>query len=395
MRTPHRLAPALALAFGAVAAACSRTPPAAAPAAMPPVPVTTATVAARDLPTVFEFLGRTEGSRDVEIRARVGGFLESRHFVEGSDVAAGDLLFQLDERPLRAQQAAAAADVLTAEARVEQAAREAKRLRPLVAEQAVSEREADDADAAERITRAELAAARARLQQLEVDLGYARVTAPIAGRIGRALRTEGSLVTPGDGLLTTLLQLDPIYARFQRTESQQRRLDDDVQNGRVRLPAGGFVVELHRRDGSLLLGGGRIDFVDGRLDASTGTIPMRASLPNPDRHVLAGQSVRVVLRGAVFADAISVPQRAVLEGPLGKQVMVVAPGDGQALVAQPRPIEVGDWIDLPGEGTDARQWIVTKGLRPGERVILDNLVKLGPGSPVVLAPVTKTPTESR
>lgn len=395
MRMPPCLAPALALALGAVAAACSRQPQGAAPAAMPPVPVTTATVAARDLPTVFEYLGRTEGSRDVEIRARVSGFLDSRHFVEGSDVAAGDLLFQLDERPLRAQQEAAAADVLTAAARVEQAAREAKRLRPLVAEQAVSEREADDADAAEHITRAELAAARARLQQIEVDLGYSRVTAPIAGRIGRALRTEGSLVTPSDGLLTTLLQLDPIYARFQRTESQQRRLDDDVSSGRVRLPAEGFTVELRHRDGTVLLGGGRIDFTDGRLDTATGTIPMRASLPNLKHRVLAGQAVTVVLRGAVLADAIAIPQRAVLEGPQGKQVMLAADGEGGALVAQARPIEVGNWIDLPGAGQDARQWVVTKGLQPGDRVIVDNLMKVHPGTPVTIATATATPNENR
>jgi len=391
-----RIAPRIALALIPLAAACSRHQPAAQPPMMPPVPVTVATVTARDLPAVFEYLGRTEGSRDIEIRARVSGFLESRHFVEGSDVAAGDLLFQRDARPLLAQQATAQAAVLTADARLQQAAREAARLRPLVAEQAVSEREADDADAAERITRAELAAARARLQQIEVDLDYTRVTAPIAGRIGRALRTEGSLVTPSDGLLTTILQLDPIYARFQRSENQQHKLDAELQSGRLRLADGGFRVALRRRDGTLLLDGGRIDFADGRLDASTGTIPLRATLPNPDHAVLAEQSVTVALLGAVYADAIAVPQRAVLEGPLGKIVMVAENGADGALVAQSRPIEVGPWIDLPEAGATSRQWLVTKGLQPGDRVIVDNLVKLRPGGPIVVAPVTAdTPSTNR
>ncbi|MBE7420756.1 MAG: efflux RND transporter periplasmic adaptor subunit [Ideonella sp.] len=202
--------------------------------------------------------------------------------------------------------------------------------------------------------------------------------------------------SPGDGLLTTLLQLDPIYARFQRSESQQRRLDDDLARGRLHLEAGGFTVELHHRDGTLLLEGGRIDYTDGRLDAATGTIPLRASLPNPGGRVLAGQAVTVVLRGAVHRNAIAVPQRAVMEGPQGKQVMVVANGDGEALVAQPRPVEVGTWIDLPGEGLEARQWIVTEGLQPGDRVIVDNLAKLRPGSTIVIAPVTAdTPNENR
>jgi membrane fusion protein (multidrug efflux system) len=186
MRPVHRSV--LLLLGSAFAAACGRHQPAAQAMVMPPAPVTVATLAARDLPMTLRYLGRTEGSREVEIRARVSGFLDSRHFVEGADVAAGDLLFRLDERPLLAQQATAQADLQTAAARVAQTEREARRLRPLVDQQAVSAREADDADAAERIAAAELAAARARLQQIEVDLGYARVTAPMAGRIGRVSR---------------------------------------------------------------------------------------------------------------------------------------------------------------------------------------------------------------
>ncbi|MEO6595842.1 MAG: efflux RND transporter periplasmic adaptor subunit [Planctomycetota bacterium] len=375
--------------------ACSKKPPAA-PRAMPPLPVEVATIAAQQVPITFEYLGRTEGSREVEIRARTSGFLESRHFVEGSDVGAGDLLFQLDARPLIAQEASAAAEVATAAARVAQTERERERVQPLVAEQAVSQREADDAVSAASIAAAELTAAEARLEQIRVDLSYTKVTAPIAGRIGRALRAEGSLVSPtGDGLLTTLVQLDPIYVAFHRTEAQQHELARELENGRLVLPTDGqFVVELQNRDGSMLAGGGKIDFRSAQLDTRTGTIPMRATLPNPSHGVLAGQSVKVVLRGAVLANAITVPQRAVLESPQGKIVMLAVTGGNGATVAESRPVEVGEWVDLPGKGPAARAWVVTKGLAAGDRVILDNLMRLRPGSAVLLQDPPASPATS-
>lgn len=392
-----RPAPHLLLAL-LVASACSRAPQGA-PPTMPPLPVTLLTVTARDLPATFEYLGRTEGSREIEIRARVSGFLEKRAFVEGHDVAAGDLLFELDARPLMAQKATAEADLATAEARVAQAAREAKRLRPLVEQQAVSAREADDAEAAERIARAELAAAQARLQQIGVDLGYTKVTAPIAGRIGRALLPEGSLVAPtADGLLTTLVQLDPIYVRFQRSERQQQRLDRDLAEGRLSLPSGAFTVQLRAHDGSVLAEGGSIDFSSARLDPATGTIPLRATLPNPGAKVLSGQAVTIALLGAIRPQAIAVPQRAVLEGPQGKIVMVAVASTAGGLAAQSRPIEVGEWLDLPGKGPESREWLVTKGLAVGDRVILDNLARLRPDAPVVDQPATArdaAPTSNR
>lgn len=381
LRTPRLLLlPVVALA------ACRR--PAEGPPPPPPLAVTVRTMVTQDLPYTLEYLARSRGSREVEIRARTSGFLDQRCFVEGSDVAAGDLLFELDGRPLRAQEATARADILAAEARVEQTAREAKRLRPLVASEAASEREADDADSAARIAVAELTAAKARLEQVLVDLSYTRITAPIAGRIGYARRVEGALVGPtADAVLTTLVQLDPIYVTFQRTESQQVRLDRDVQQGRVVLPAAGFVVDVLHRDGSVLASGGRIDFSGSELDVATGTIPQRAVLPNPDKRLLAGQAVRVVLRGAVLKNALAVPQRAVQEGAQGK-IVYVAVTKGQQLVAEPRPIEVGDWIDEPGAGPGGRAWVVESGLAAGDRVVLDHLVRLAfaPGAPITLRP---------
>lgn len=357
------------------------------PPAPPPLDVSVVTVETRSIPIDFDYLGRTRASREVEIRARVSGFLERRHFVDGAVVAAGDLLFEIDARPLQAQMATARAELAAAEARQTQAAREATRLQPLVAEDAVSRKDYDDTVSAQLIADADVAAARARLQQIEVDLGYTRVTAPIAGKIGRALRTEGSLVTNGaDGLLAVLLQLDPIYVDFQRSQNAQSSFDLDVASGRLMLPEGGsLTVEVQHVDGTVLAAGGVVDFVDGQLDTTTGTIPMRATLPNPERRLRAGQPVRVVLRGAWLADAVAVPQRAVIEAPQGKAVMVVV-GEGADQHAEPRPVEVGEWVELAAGAATERAWVVNRGLQPGDRVIVDNLIRLRPGAPVRIVP---------
>ncbi|MGE3171386.1 MAG: efflux RND transporter periplasmic adaptor subunit [Planctomycetota bacterium] len=384
----------LAIAGAAtLAAACHRNDAGGgAPPAMPPVPVTVELAAARDIPVPLEYLGRTEGAREVEIRARVGGYLESRHYDEGAMVAAGDLLFRIDPKPLQAQAASARADVATARAEVEQAEREAARLEPLLAEDAVTQKERDDAVSLARITRARLLAAEARLQQIELDLSYTDVTAPIAGKTGRALRDEGSLLAPGDDLLTTLLQLDPIHVLFQRTENQQFAFDRDLQSGRMALPDGGaLAVEVRHRDGTLLADGGAIDFTAGRIDESTATIPMRAVLPNPDLRLRAGQAVRVVLRGAVLRNAIAVPQRAVVESTQGKIVWVVEDGKDGGLVAAQRPVEPGEWVLLDDTGPAARGWVIKSGIAAGDRVIVDNLIKLRPGGPVQIAPAGAAP----
>ncbi|MCA8941299.1 MAG: efflux RND transporter periplasmic adaptor subunit [Planctomycetes bacterium] len=380
MRTEPLLAALVALA------ACRHEPTGSHPPPQP-VPVATVTVTQRNLPTTFRYLGITAASRHVEIRARVAGFLERRQFVEGSMVDAGDLLFSIDRRPLLAQREAAAAEVAVAEAQVEQTDREAARLEPLVAQDAVTEKERDDAVSAARIAQASLAAARARLTQIEVDLGYTEVRAPIAGRIGRELRPQGSLVDPTseNGLLTTLLQLDPIHVDFQRSDNQQFRIDRDLASGRIALPAGGKLeVSLQDRHGHVLASGGAIDFTAGRLDERTGSIPMRATLANPGGKLLAGQAVRVVLSGAYLDDAIAIPQRCVLESPQGKLVMVVDQDEAGHTIAQPRSVHVGEWVDVENGDTTERAWVVLDGLAAGDRVILDNLVKLRPGAPIVV-----------
>jgi membrane fusion protein (multidrug efflux system) len=271
---PPRMRPENLLLLALLAAACAPPAPTGA-MQFPPPEVTVTTVALQDIPIALDYLGKTEASREVEVRARVQGYLATRDFVEGAVVKAGDLLYTIDPKPLQAQAQVAKAEVAIAQARLEQAVREVARLAPLVGTEAVTKKDIDDAKSAEQIASASLQQAQAHLDQITLELGYTRVTAPFAGVTGRAVRYEGSLVEPGtNSLLTTLLQLDPIYVMFQRTENQQIALDRDLASGRIALPADGkLTVELQHRDGTVLASGGTINFVDGKLEALTGTIP--------------------------------------------------------------------------------------------------------------------------
>jgi len=343
-------------------------------AGMPPPEVSVVTVAPQSLPVSFEYVGQTAGSREVEVRARVTGILLSRNFKEGGPVAIGQSLFSIDAKPFEAAAARAGADVAAAEARFEQARRNAARFKPLYAEKAVSQRDYDDAVSAEAIGAADVKAARARRVEARLNLGYTRVESPVAGVAGRALRSDGSLISGPDVLLTTVTQVDPIWVSFGVPDNDQSRLQKEVEAGRLALPRdGNFEVVLRLADGSLYARTGRLNFSDVRISPATGTREARAELPNPDGVLHPGQFVRVILRGATRPDAATVPQRAVLEGPQGKYVYVV---NGQSQ-AEARPVETGEWSG------DA--WIITSGLKAGERVIVDGVMRLGPGAPVRVA----------
>jgi len=345
-------------------------------AGMPPPEVTVVTVSPKPLPVSFEYVGQTAGSREAEVRSRVQGILLSRNFAEGERVAKGQSLYTIDPAPFQAAVARAEADLAAAVARAGQAARQAARLKPLYAEKAVSQKELDDAVSGEAIAAAEAGAAQARLAEARLSLGYTRVESPISGLASRSLPSEGSLV-PGPGqLLTTVVQVDPIWVNFGMPDNEQARLQQDIAAGRLQMPKNGSVeVELRLADGSAYARKGRLNFADVRISAATGTREARAELPNPDGGLRPGQFVRVRLSGAVMPDAITVPQRAVLENPQGggKLVFVV---DEQG-TAQPRPVEAGPW--------QGDQWVITKGLAGGERVIVDGVMKLGPGAPVKIA----------
>src|SRR5687768_14725103 len=339
---------------------------------MPTPEVTVTTVAQETLPVSWEYVGQTVGSREVEVRARVTGILLSRNFTEGSRVKKGQSLFTIDPKPFEAALARAVADLAAVEARYEQAQRNAGRLKPLYAEKAVSQKEYDDAVSAEAIGAADVKAAQARLTEAKLNLEYTKVEAPVSGITTRALPSEGTLISGPNVLLTSVVQVDPIWVNFGIPDNEQARIQRDAQAGVLKLPRN-FEVELRLADGSIYAHKGKLDFSDVRVSTQTGTREARAQLPNPDGFLHPGQFVRVILKGASIPNAVTVPQRAVLEGPQGKFVYVV----DEKSTAQPRPVEAGQWA---GE-----RWIITSGLNGGERVIVDGVMKIGPGAPVKVA----------
>jgi membrane fusion protein (multidrug efflux system) len=325
----------------------------------------------RTIPVDFEYPAQTAGSREVEVRARVAGILLKRNFEEGSPVKAGQSLYAIDAAPFEAAASRAEADVAAAEARLSNAARNAKRMKPLYEARAASQKDFDDAVSAEDIAAADLKAAKARLAEARLSLGYTKVEAPVSGISSRSLKSEGTLVSGPDVLLTTVTQVDPIYVNFGLSEAEQSRLKQDVAAGKLVLPKENrFDVQVRFEDGRVYAKSGRLAFTDVRLNNSTGTSDARAVLPNPDGAIQPGQFVRVILKGAQRPNAIAVPQRAVMEGASGKQVYLLSP-DNKAM---PRPIVVGEW-----SGTD---WIVTSGLAPGDKVIVDGLQKVKDGMEV-------------
>lgn len=345
-----------------------------------PVPVATVTVNLESIPLNLEYTGQTLGSREAEVRARVAGILVKRNFEEGAIVKAGQSLFTIDPAPFQLALERANADLAAAEARLEQAKREATRLKPLFEDSVVSRQEYDAAASSQTIAEADLLAAQVRVKEAKLNLEWTRVEAPINGVTSRAVTSEGSLVSGPDVLLTTVTQVDPIHVLFGIPDNERLRLNREVEEGRVQWPQDGrFDVTVILADGSEYSRKGVVNFTDARVNISTGTSEARAELPNPDMTLRAGQFVRVRLSGALRPAAFKVPQRAILEGPQGKFVYIV---DGESKAAI-RPIEVGEWT-----GED---WVVTKGLTAGETVIVDGVLKLGPGAPVTVGDPNAAP----
>lgn len=353
-------------------AACGDNKNAHGPGGMPPALVSVITVEAKTLPAQFEYTGQTLGSREVEVRARVTGIVQTRNFVEGGQVTKGQSLFTIDQAPFNVAAARAEADVASAEARAAQAKKNVSRLKPLFAEKAVSQKDFDDAASAESVAEAELKGARARLAEAQLNLLYTKVESPLSGIIGRAQRSEGTLVSGPDVLLTTVTQIDPMWVSFGVPDNDQLKLNSEVAAGRLVLPKGGrFEVAVKLADGTIYGQSGRLNFSDVKVSGNTGTSDTRAEIPNPKGVLRPGQFVRVTLKGAVRPHAITVPQRAVLEGPQGKFVYLLS-ADNKAM---PQPVQVGDWT-----GDD---WIINSGLKAGDKVIVDGVARIfAPGSPV-------------
>lgn len=313
--------------------------------------------------------------RVAEVRARVDGIVERRLYSEGSDVRAGQALFRIDPRERQADYSAALATLQRNRATAANADQVVARYSPLVGEQAISRQEYDSALSQQRIGQADVANARAQVDRARLALSYTNVTAPISGRVGRADVTEGALVSAGAAtLLTRIEQLDPVFVNLGQSSGALLAIRRDIASGRIDSPGlGRVIVRLTLEDGTAYGPEGVLNFADLSIDETSGTASLRAEFPNPGFVLVPGQFVRARISAGTFPNAITVPQLAVTLNNRGASVMVV----GANNVAVVRPIQLGEII-----GGD---WIVTSGLNPGDRVIVNGLQKVRPGAPVSIA----------
>jgi|SRR5882672_407627 len=371
----------LAAALALLVAGCK---PAGGPPGFPPAMVSVVAVAPKDVPVTYEYVAQTAGFREIEIRARVTGILVKRNYTEGATVKQGQSLFTIDPVPFQVTLARAEADLGVAEARLAQARRESARLKPVIEAKAASQKELDDAVSAEQVADAEVKSIRARLNEAKLNLDYSRVESPISGVASRAVVSEGTLVSGPSVLLTTVTQTDPMYVIFGVPDREFLAMRRDIETGRMKLPADGRLKATFKlSDGNAYAREGVLNFRDVRVNTQTGTSEARAEFPNPGGALRAGEFARVVLHGAVRPGAIVVPQRAVLESPKGKFAYIVN-AEGKA---EPRPLEVGEWT---GDG-----WVINAGLQPGDKVIVDGVMKIGPGAPVKIADGAPPPADGK
>ncbi|MBU1441983.1 MAG: efflux RND transporter periplasmic adaptor subunit [Gammaproteobacteria bacterium] len=367
-------------ACGKKEAASGGGAPGAGGGAPPPPEVGVVVATPTDVGLVTELPGRLEASRVAQVRARAAGILQKRLFREGSDVKAGQPLFRIDPAPYAAQEQSAQASLARAQANAVQAKALAERYKPLVEANAVSKQEYANAVASQKTAEADVAVARASLRTSQINLGYASVTAPISGRIGRALVTEGALVGQGDATqLAVIQQIDPMYVNFTQSASDVLKLRRAMEEGKFKRANGdnAAAVSLVLEDGTPYSKPGRLLFTDLTVDSTTGQVTLRAEVSNPDGMLLPGLYVRVKLEQAQATNAITLPQQAVTRNQQGDVVTVV--GDDGKL--SKRTVKVSEAKD--------NQWVVTEGLKTGEKVMVDGFQKLQmmpPGTPVKPVP---------
>ncbi len=353
---------------------------------MPPPEVGVITVATGEVGLVTELPGRLEASRVAQVRARAAGIVLKRVFREGSDVRQGQPLFTIDGATYAAAQASAQATLARAQANLANAKALAERYKPLVEANAISKQDYANAVAAEKAAEAEVAVSRAAVQTASINLGYATVTAPISGRIGRALVTEGALVGQGEATpLAVIQQINPMYVNFTQSAAEVMKMRNALAQGKLKRSAGleGAQVKVMLEDGTQYPQPGKLLFSDLSVDPTSGQITLRAEIPNANGVLLPGLYVRVLIEQAVAGNAVLLPQQAVTRSPQGDSVMVV---DKEGKVA-PRPIKVSN--------EQNGQWVVTDGLKPGEQVMVDGFQKLRPNAPVKAVPWSPPGTAPR
>ncbi len=339
----------------------------AAPVSPLPPEVTVATVTKQTVPARYEWVGQAEASKRVEVRAQVSGVIVARPYVEGTDIKKGTTLFRIDPTAYEAALRSAEARLAQAQAQLANAERNLERLKPLLADRAVAQKDVDDAETAAQEARAAVQDAQAAADKAKKDFEDTRVRAEIGGRAGRAMLVLGALVAGPNDLLTTIEQVDPIYVNFSPSDQEVLRWRQDIASKRLLLPPGVLDVQATLADGSVLGSTGKLNFIDLALQPSTGALQLRAEFPNPKNTLLPGQFVRVSLLGIKRDGAILVPQRAVQQGLAGPFVYAVGAGD----TVSARPVTASTW-----QGT---QWLIEDGLQPGERVVVDGVQKVAPG----------------
>jgi membrane fusion protein, multidrug efflux system len=346
----------------------------------PPPEVSIVTLKPRTVAITDQLPGRTTAFRVAEVRPQVTGIVQKRLFAEGAEVKAGEQLYQIDAGSYRAALSSAEAALKRAEAQAVTARLLAERYEPLIAANAVSKQENDEAIAARARAEADVASARAALDAARINVVYTQVLSPIPGRIGRTLVTEGALVTSGqEAPLATVQQLDPIYVDIAQSSTEMLRLRRQMDNGELVKDANNQAeVSLVLEDGSVYPERGRLKVSEASVDPSTGSVLLRAVFPNPRRELLPGMFVRAQLEQGVRSAALLVPQRGVSHNHKGEATVLIVEKDdkvAERIVTADRSIN--------GE------WLITAGLSPGERVIVDGLQKAKPGSPVKVVPAAE------
>ena len=342
-----------------------------------PTEVFVVKVEPRDTPVSFQYVAQTQSSHQVEIRARVNGFLDRRVYTEGSTVKAGQVLFLIDKKPFEAQVADAKAALDRQNAAMETARANLDRVKPLVAQNALSKKQLDDSTGVYESYAAAVEQAKAQLTEAQLNLSYCTITSPVDGITGAALLQDGAYVNAQNSQLTTVSALSPMWVNFSISQQEMQTYRDQVAKGLIIPPQNGsYEVEIINVDGSVFPRKGRITFAAPLYNPQTGTFLLRVTLDNPGGVLRPYQYVQVRLNGAVRPNAVLVPQRAVQQGAKGHTVWVVTKDNK----AESRPVVVGDWY-----GND---WFISEGLRPGDQVVVDGGVGLQAGTAVIAKPVS-------
>lgn len=351
--------------------------PAGGPGGMPPAEVGVVTVAPQSVALQTELPGRVSPVRVAQVRARVTGVVQQRLFREGSEVKAGQVLYRIDAAPYQAALESAQASVAKGQANLTQASAQVERYKPLVEANAISKQEYTTLVTAQKQAEADLATAKAAVQTARINLDYATVTAPISGRIGQSLVTEGALVSQTEATqLAVIQQTGTVYVNFTQSSTDVLRLRKAIASKQLRSAGDGSVpVRVVLEDGTELPRPGKLLFSDLTVDATSGQITLRAEVANPDGLLLPGQYVRVRLSQAELPSGVLLPQQAVTRTNQGDTVLVVG-AEGKP---GPRPVKVGNAQD--------GQWVILDGLKPGDQVIVDGFQKMMvPGAPVKAVP---------